>query len=281
MPDSAAIDDPRSLIESGVLDHVPMSSDGHPRLTSLPTYDWCGVDPATALSLGAVPRQPPIPELLSDPSGTALPLVGDDADGSDEPLINIRHPRVRVLGAYWHSGWPYALPEAVMRQGAALRLVNAVDDLPEGFGLAVWDAWRDPRLQAELHKLAYADGTLAPGFVNPPSADPATPPPHATGGTVDVTLTWQSIPLNLGTRFDEFSHQAHARSLETVADSDPLALSRDLRRLLRAVMFKAGFVQLDCEWWHFENGTRLWAAVKGKAPRYLATSPFEDEDAAT
>ena len=254
-----------------------MPSDSRTRVTALPTYDWCGVDPSDVAELRAPEGVAPIPELLSDTSGEQLPLVGDDADGSDEPLIEIRHPRVRVLGSYFHSGWPYSLPEAFMRQGAALRLVNAVDDLPEGFGLAVWDAWRDPRLQSELHALAYADGTLAPGFVNPPSENPATPPPHATGGTVDLTLTWHSVPLNLGTRFDEFADAAHARSLESVADGDPLAVSRDLRRLLRAVMWKAGFVQLDCEWWHFENGTRLWAAVKGKAPRYLATSPYADD----
>jgi D-alanyl-D-alanine dipeptidase len=255
-----------------------MPLDSRTRLTSLPTYGWCGVDPANVAGIVAPPAATPIPELFSDTSGAELPLVGDDADGSDEPLINIRHPRIRVLGSYFHSGWPHSLPEALMRQGAALRLVNAVDDLPDGFGLAVWDAWRDPKLQADLHSLAYADGKLAPGFVNPPSPDPATPPPHATGGTVDLTLTWESEPLNLGTRFDEFSSRAHARSLESVPDSDPLALCRDLRRLLRSVMWKAGFVQLDCEWWHFENGTRLWAAVKGKAPRYLATSPYGEDD---
>ena len=68
---------------------------------------------------------------------------------------------------------------------------------------------------------------------------------------------------------------AHANSLEGVAETDPLAVSRDLRRLLRSVMWDAGFVQLDCEWWHFENGTRLWSAVRGKAPRYLAATLHE------
>lgn len=252
-----------------------MSIDRRARLTNLPTYDWCGVDPSSLVSLPVLPPQPPIPELLSDPSGDAFPLVGEDADGSDEPLIEIRHPRIRVLAAYWHSGWPYSVPEALMRQGAALRLVNAVDALPEGFGFAIWDAWRDPKLQNELHTLAYSDEALPVGFVNPASPDPATPPPHSTGGTVDLTLTWQSVPLNLGTRFDEFVAMAHANSLEGIADTEKLAGSRDLRRLLRRVMWDAGFVQLDCEWWHFENGTRLWSAVRGKAPRYLAATPHE------
>ena len=254
-----------------------MSSDRRTRLTSLPTYDWCGVDAADVAGLPPLGDHSPIPELFGDASGAQLPLVGQDADGSDEPLIDIRHPRIRVLASYWHSGWPHALPEAYLRQGAALRLVNAVDALPPGFGFAIWDAWRNPKLQSELHSIAYADPDLQPGFVNPPSSDPATPPPHATGGTVDLTLTWHSVPLNLGTRFDEFVPRAQANALENVGDDDVLAISRDLRRLLRAVMWDAGFVQLDCEWWHFENGTRLWAAVRGKAPRYLAVSPYEDE----
>ena len=64
-----------------------------------------------------------------------------------------------------------------MRQGAALRLVNAVDDLPEGIRTRGLGCLAGSAVQLELHKLAYADGTLAPGFVNPPSADLATPPP--------------------------------------------------------------------------------------------------------
>lgn len=254
------------------------------RLTQLPTYEWCGVHPGRlAAGYPAVARLPhprdsePIPPLFGDASGESLPLVQTaSAPGRAQLLVTLDDPAIRDLGAYWHEGWPYASPDALLREGARAALIRAVRLLPPGFGVAVWDAWRDPRLQRELHDLAYQDEFLEPGFVSPPSPNPATPPPHATGGTVDLTLTWQSIPLNLGTRFDDFVPAAKSAFFETnhldVSDGD---LTRDLRRLLRQVMVSAGFVQLDCEWWHFEFGTRLWAALRNTQPLYPAALPAQ------
>ncbi len=241
---------------------------------SLPTYAWAGLDVdrlcdahplVPPLPLGR--EWPPIPQLFGDPSGASLPIVGSDARGSDEPLVPVTSERVRDLAAYWHSGWPHAVPFSTLRETVCQELHRACEGLPAGFGFAVFDAWRDPRLQSALHELAYRDTTLAPGFVSPPSRDPRTPPPHATGGTLDLTLTWHGVPLNLGTRFDEFVPKAHTRALEGV-DQHPEELARNLRRLLRVAMTSVGFVQLDCEWWHFEYGTRLWAKIHDQQPLY-------------
>jgi len=254
------------------------------RLTQLPTYGWSGVDVGRfSARYPTLPHLPhprdtePIGELFADASGESLPLVRpSSAAGRAESLVPAGHRQIRDLGAYWHEGWPYAIPDAKLREGTRAALVDAVRLLPPGFGFGVWDAWRDPRLQRELHDLAYQDESLAPGFVSAPAADPATPPPHATGGTVDLTLTWQSIPLNLGTRFDEFVPAARSAFFESGhSDVDHGELIRDLRRLLRHVMVSAGFVQLDCEWWHFEFGTRLWAAVRGTQPLYPAALPAQ------
>ncbi|NQU37474.1 MAG: hypothetical protein HQ526_07770 [Actinobacteria bacterium] len=257
------------------------------RLKKLPTYEWCGVDPTSFVArypgvacVSAPPDLPAIPELLGDTTGDSFPRVlVADAAGSDELLVTLDHPQIRDLGAYWHEDWPHSIPSALLRQGTRRALIHAVGLLPPGFGFAVWDAWRDPLLQRELHDLAYRDQLLAPGFVSRPSQDPTMPPPHATGGTVDLTLTWQSIPLLLGTGFDEFVPAARSAAFESSdadaddAGGDEATLVRDLRRLLRDVMTSAGFVQLDCEWWHFEFGTRLWAAVRGEAPLYPAALP--------
>lgn len=244
----------------------PLLSKGDDR--SWPSFDWCGSDPIAlgAPDPGALFR--PIPELLdATADDSCLPLVVDPVDDSEQ-LVPLEVRRIRTMGAYWHTGWPFARPGAYLREGALHRLATAAANLPDGFGLAVWDAWRDPRLQACLHEAAYADQSLPPGFVSEPSADPTRPAPHSTGGTVDLTLTWRNVPLALGTQFDGFVPGAHAGALESVSDHEPAVVERNLRRMLRSTMLATDFVQLNCEWWHFEYGTRLWAAVRGQAPRY-------------
>ena len=113
------------------------------------------------------------------------------------------------------------------------------------------------------------DPDLPPGFVAEAIDDPRTPPAHLTGGTVDLTLSHDGIPLALGTTFDDFTATAHADHFEDPAPAaEKLLVVRDLRRLLVAAMAAEGFVVLHNEWWHFEHGTRYWAAVTGGRPRF-------------
>ena len=218
------------------------------------------------------PSAPALPTLL-DPEliGAAeLPTVAADAKGSSEPLVRLIHPRIRTLGVYFHAGVAGTVGDTWVREGVAERLVRVAESLPAPWGLAVWDGWRDPLTQRVLHSDAYSDGNLPPGFVSPPSADPARPSPHATGATVDLTLSYENLPLRMGTGFDEFTVRAFTDSLEGATASSPDGRARDLRRYLYAVMAEAGFVVLAREWWHFEFGTRLWSAVTGEAARYPA-----------
>ncbi len=204
-------------------------------------------------------EQAPMPALIEP---AAMPTVTDPVD---ESLVPIIHRRIRTLSNYWHAGWSRALPTTLMRAGAFERLGAVADSLPNRFGLAVFDAWRPLDLQAELFAAAYADHTLPPGFVSDPNPDPLTPPPHLTGGTVDVTLTVDGIALAPASGFDDFTDGAHADALERQAE---LAIDRDVRRMLYWHMRAAGFVVLQQEWWHFEFGTRRWAAITNAPPRY-------------
>ncbi|MEI7992579.1 MAG: M15 family metallopeptidase [Actinomycetota bacterium] len=182
---------------------------------------------------------------------------------SSEPLVPLAHRRIRVLSNYWHAGWDAALPTTWLRAEAFDRLSHAAEQLPDRLGLAIFDAWRPLTLQAELYDAAYHEPGLPDGFVAEPTPDVTAPPPHLTGGTVDLTLTLDGTPLALGTGFDDFTAAAFTESLEQVPGS-----SRELRRLLYHAMRGAGFVVLHCEWWHFEFGTRRWAAITGNEPLY-------------
>lgn len=238
-------------------------------------FDWCSVD----VSPPEIPPAPALPTLL-DPelAGVAEPpVVAVDAPGTGEPLQRLDHPKIRTMGVYYHCGVAGTVPSTWLRSGAIERLVGVAAALPENWGLAVWDGWRDPLTQQILYDDAYSEGDLPPGFVSPPSTDPTRPSPHSTGGTVDLTLTYMNQPLRMGTGFDEFSLRAFSPALEGVADDSIAATARDLRRYLFQVMSTAGFVVLAREWWHFEYGTRLWAAVTGEVPRYpAATRPNSD-----
>ncbi|MGI9623463.1 MAG: M15 family metallopeptidase [Acidimicrobiales bacterium] len=216
----------------------------------------------------APPRQKPLPALIEPET---LPLVDTN---STEKLVQLSHPKIQTLQNYRLAGWGGARPGTWLRVGAAERLYAIAHGLPDRWGLCVFDAWRPLDLQAELYDAAYSDPNLPPGFVSMPDSDPRTPPPHLTGGTVDLSLTLDDTPLALGTGFDDFTDLARAAALETTVGVD-----RDLRRWLYWLMRSEGFVVLECEWWHFEYGTRRWAAITTNAPVYgPADAPISEVD---
>lgn len=208
-------------------------------------------------------RLPPVPELA--PAGIGVPATSDDR----EPLVEIDAPRVTTLPAYWLDGAPAAYDTVYARASAVDALRDAASQLPPRYGIVVLDGWRPPTLQTWLYEAAYADPALDPGYVTPPARDPARPAPHTTGGTVDVTLTYDLVPLALGTPFDAFTPAAHLCAFEA-SGADPLV--RDLRRLLYWTLRTAGFVGYPQEWWHYELGTCRWAALTGRRPRWQAVT---------
>jgi len=216
---------------------------------------------AESIPLPLLPDYPPI-ELPETLTHSTLPAVD-----SLEPLVEVNHPRVRNFPAYWALGWPPASQRLLLRISVASRLVGAASSLPPGFSMVLLDAWRPRALQHELYTAAYAEGSLPPGFVASLD-DPLAPPPHTTGGAVDVTLAFEQHLLALGTQFDAFTPEAHLSAFESTPG--PV---RSLRRMLSGVLTGQGFVAWPQEWWHFEYGTSLWAGQTGSSTRYAATAP--------
>jgi len=186
----------------------------------------------------------------------------------DEELVRVEHQRIRTLSNYWHRGWEHAIPGTWLRASVAERLDAVAEDLPARWGLAVFDAWRPIALQAELHDVAHADQRIEAGFMNVVSHDPRTPPPHLTGGAVDLTLTFDGVPLAPGCGFDDITRRAHTAIMEDEPGPD-----REIRRFLYWSMRAEGFVVIDFEWWHFEYGTSRWAGITGGEPVYGPASP--------
>jgi D-alanyl-D-alanine dipeptidase len=113
-----------------------------------------------------------------------------------------------------------------------------------------------------------------------PSEYALSPPPHCTGGAVDVTLcSCDGSPLDLGAEFDEFHERAWLRYFELFDSKDNAKFSRarDYRRILYHAMVGAGFAPYQFEFWHYEFRTRRAAAHHRRFfAEYGCVSPWKD-----
>jgi len=92
-----------------------------------------------------------------------------------------------------------------------------------------------------------------------PSLDQKMPPPHSTGGAVDVTIVnQQGVKLDMGGEIDELSERSHPDYYLSDQDGDNQQYHFN-RQLLNRAMTNAGFYQHPGEWWHFSLGDQMWA----------------------
>ena len=207
-----------------------------------------------------------------------------DIEPVDEPLVRVSEigPRVWDDPRYHALGLPGALAEGWVREGVAERLAAVAAALGDAQGLVVWDAYRPIATQTALFD-AYLDeltmihpdwpaGALeeaAARYVTPPSRARTAPPPHLTGGAVDLTLAdGEGRPLDLGTDFDAFVPEAGARALEEVPGA-----ARENRRRLFWAMSAQGFTAYHEEWWHFDYGDQFWGLATNRPAIYAAAVP--------
>ncbi len=220
----------------------------------------------------------PIPPLGSTEGWRDVPI-----EPREEPLVRVADIGVRIHDdpRYCAAGLPGALPEGWVRQGVADRLAAVATGLPDGMTLVVWDGYRPIATQAALYDgyldeltMVHADWPAdaleeaASRYVTPPSRSLVAPPPHLTGGAVDLTLgDGDGLPLDLGTTFDAFVDEAGARALEDVPGR-----ARDLRRVLFWAMADQGFTAYAEEWWHFDHGDQFWGLATGRPAHYAVAA---------
>ena len=219
-----------------------------------------------------------------------------------EPLVALPEQLLRIEPhPYAALGAPYGLELSPfrLRRGVLDRLLQAQAILeqhqPE-WQFAVFDAWRPVAVQAfmvnhaigeECHRRGVDPMTDSPGrqaavedvgrFWAPPSESAATPPPHSTGGAVDLTLAdAQGQELAMGGAIDAIgpiSEPLHYAAMAQQQPDSQEAFWHGRRLALTEAMQAAGFAQHPNEWWHFSWGDQLWAwrtgavqACYGRAP---------------
>lgn len=151
----------------------------------------------------------------------------------------------------------YEEPCAILTVEAARALKQASNELNVmGYRIKVFDAYRPAT--AVKHFVMWGvedlDLRMKPFFY--PELDKqdlfklgyiASRSTHSRGSTVDLTLLDMKTgkEVDMGSPFDYFGEISHPDY------KDITKQQYDNRMLLQRIMVRAGFVPIDCEWWHF------------------------------
>ncbi len=185
----------------------------------------------------------------------------------------------------YHHRAPGSVPQLYVREGVAQRLLR-IERLLRDFGYALYihDAYRPVEVQSYFFEIyiprmiqaEHPDWTIdrvenetrkywSPSPRTFAEVDPLSPPPHATGGVIDVTLfdLTTGAVVDMGSPFDEVSIRSHPEYLELYPDrAHPRA--RDSRRMLYGAMRSEGFISHPNEWWHYGVGDQVSAFHSGE-----------------
>jgi len=134
----------------------------------------------------------------------------------------------------------YDCGRCFLQRRSAEKLAVAERYLAErGFSLKMWDCYRPLSVQKVFWSLVPDTRYVA---------DPKTGSRHNRGNAVDVTLVDASgKEVEMPTGFDDFSSRAASSATGVTA------AAKKNREILSETMRRAGFRQLDTEWWHFDD----------------------------
>jgi len=237
----------------------------------------------------------PIPDFGGDSGTTHVPIK----DSMEDLTILEPTRHIHASPVYYKLGYPGASAVIRLRIGTLAALSQVAASLPDGMSILVWDALRTLKTQDTIarhfaHSLAEQaldSGERDAIVLRYVSALPETkeeyhrrPPPHTTGGAVDVTLADKNgCPLDLGAGFDQFDPTAWTTHYEGILTTTALSAQDrrrcELRRILFWAMVGAGFAPYPWEFWHFEYRTQRAAGFYGETfALYGPAVPFEAQD---
>lgn len=204
-----------------------------------------------------------------------------------EPVSELRRVRIVECGeplVDFLAGCPGLLLDAprfqyrretLLRRSVAERLCRANGLLPAGYRLAVVEGWRPPHIQRRMYRFVWDRFAAAhPDWspvtlkrvVNRYSApmNDRVPPPHTTGGAVDVMLAdAEGRLLDHSSPYDPHDPRAFALDAPGLSDA-----SRETRRILAQALLAGGLTNYPSEFWHWSYGDQGWA-YRGGHPHAL------------
>jgi len=191
---------------------------------------------------------------------------------------------------YFNLGAPYKNKKSIwkLREQVVNRLVKANHYLSlknKNFHIIIYDSWRPIEVQEFMFKRAFSlecrklnidpsakDMKSFPLIIEKvekfwayPSFNENYPPPHSTGGALDVSLSDKNGNLiEMGGDIDEMEDSSKPDFYKNANEREEIIWD-SRRNLLREIMINFGFVQHPNEWWHFSYGDQLWAWKNKKA----------------
>jgi len=207
---------------------------------------------------------------MSNPNAPAEDQAQLDAvrvEECGEPLVDFLAlaPTDKLLLAPNHPVFDFPRVH-LLRERVAKMIIEAANALPDGLRLQIVEGYRPLMVQRAhyKHSLAEARKRMAGAgeeeiereagrYSAPPDAP--TPPPHTTGGAVDLEIVDER-----GERLDFFSPfaltDARGAAMNAQGISDEAKRSR---ALLRSILEPTGLTSYADEWWHWSFGDNGWA----------------------
>ena len=151
----------------------------------------------------------------------------------------------------------YEEPVAILTKEAARALKSVSNEMiVHGYRLKIYDAYRPARAvkHFELWGIDDLDLSMKPFFYPDLQKQElfvkgyiAAKSSHSRGSTVDLTLLDMKTgkDIDMGSPFDFFGEISHP-DYKGITDEQ-----YENRMLLQNAMKRAGFIPIDCEWWHF------------------------------
>lgn len=190
-------------------------------------------------------------------------------------ILTTPHPYA-AFGAPYGAANPWTARKSVV-QALETALAALKRENPE-WTFRIFDAYRPNTIQSFMvvHEFMSLSGGRRPDQVPAdeaaalwertyriwaePSEDPRSPPPHATGAAIDLTLcTRGGVDIAMGSPIDENSDRSFP---DYFCLKDPVLHGHRLRLL--EVMHSAGFERHPEEWWHFSLGDQMWAFTRAQ-----------------
>ncbi len=188
-----------------------------------------------------------------------------------EPLLDPRELSPRVHFARKPPKFPEMVCTPRVRRRVAEMLAQAAEALPEGLDLQIIEGFRplaQQRFMYESLKTEFAErhpdwnrATLH-RITNTMSAPPddRCPPPHTTGGAVDLCILRMPgralLDMTSPLPWDETSAPTRIKGLSPEAQAN--------RDLLIRTLEATGLTNYAGEWWHWSYGDSGWALRLGK-----------------